>query len=282
MADATRMLSQTAAGVAQRFRAWLVVTWRDGGMVYQTLLVAWFLGMTSVPIVGWTLGAQAQVTAIVVTTVAQTLLGVGTLALTWGWLRAIGAALIVGVLTWGAEALGTATGFPFGDYYYTDALQPQLAHVPLLIPIAWMMVLPSAWAIAMLVNARVQPRKRLRLPFIAALSALALTAWDFGLDPQMVGWGLWVWPNGGLYFGIPLSNFAGWFGTAFIGTIAVWLLVRPAEGKLATDQLLLIYGLTWFLMSFGLILFWHLAWPGLVLLLVMGGILLLAVRVRPS
>ena len=42
---------------------------------------------------------------------------------------------IVCILSWALEAVG-ATGFPFGAYHYTDRLQPQVAHVPLLIPAA--------------------------------------------------------------------------------------------------------------------------------------------------
>ena len=45
-----------------------------------------------------------------------------------------------------------------------------------------------------------------------SLGAAALTAWDLFLDPQMVGEGYWCGRRG-LYRGIPLTNFAGWFVT---------------------------------------------------------------------
>jgi hypothetical protein len=35
------------------------------------------------------------------------------------------------------ERVGTATGVPFGRYGYTSALQPQVAHVPAIVPLAW-------------------------------------------------------------------------------------------------------------------------------------------------
>jgi lycopene beta-cyclase len=66
----------------------------------------------------------------------------------WGWPRTLQTLLIIAVLTWLVEAVGSATGLPFGQYSYTDNLQPQLAHVPLIIPLAWFMMLPPAWAIA--------------------------------------------------------------------------------------------------------------------------------------
>lgn len=59
----------------------------------------------------------------------------------WGLPRSIITLFIVGILTWGAEFIGHKTGLPFGEYSYTSSLQPQIADVPLLIPIAWFMVL---------------------------------------------------------------------------------------------------------------------------------------------
>jgi len=287
--------------ILNRFIRWLAATWHGGDALYRTVLAVWVLTMISVPIWLWAVGEYMVIQAVIAATVLQTVLGIITLRLTWGWVRAVSAALVIGVLTWLAEAIGTATGFPFSEYYYTDQLQPQAAHVPLLIPIAWMMILPSAWAISQIItqhlikrdmpnpNPPENPGRDFPSPIwgegqivlvkrglFALISALALTAWDLGLDPQMVGWGLWVWPNGGLYFGIPLMNFFGWLLTAFIGTLVVWWLIAPSPGPaLPTDQLLLTYGITWFLMSFGLIFFWGLVGPGLVIFVAMGVFLVL-------
>ena len=43
-----------------------------------------------------------------------------------------------------------------------------------------------------------------------AVGAVALTAWDLFLDPQMIRNGFWRWAHPGPYQGVPLSNFAGW------------------------------------------------------------------------
>ncbi|MFL5803127.1 MAG: carotenoid biosynthesis protein, partial [Roseiflexaceae bacterium] len=44
-------------------------------------------------------------------------------------------AALVFLLSWGAEQLGATTGWPFGRYRYTGALQPRLpGAVPLAIP----------------------------------------------------------------------------------------------------------------------------------------------------
>ena len=144
-------------------------------------------------------------------------------------------------LGFGSEVLGVHTGFPFSEYAYTAALQPQLLDVPVLIPLAWAMMAYPAWRIGELIVNRPLTRA------IAAAGALA--AWDVALDPQMVGQGLWIWPNGGAYEGIPLVNFLGWFtvGLVLFGWWA--LIVRPPTrpSRLAAADLLgpALYLWTW-------------------------------------
>ena len=220
------------------------------------LIVAWVLLMISVPIINWTLGQSAMRQMLVVSVVAQAAAVLAILQQAWGWARTLRLAAAVSLLTFLVEFLGSRTGFPFGPYSYTDLLQPQLGHVPLLIPLAWFMMLPAAWATVYHYRGR-------RLRFIL-LSAVALTAWDMLLDPQMVAWGLWVWNNPGGFFGIPWSNYAGWLLTAALLT---WLL-RPAG--LPVRPLLFIYTITWFLESFGLAFFWGLPGPALAGGLLMG------------
>ena len=97
-----------------------------------------------------------------------------------GLRRATLVVITVVAASWAFEILGSKTGIPFGAYHYTEALEPQLLGVPLLIPLAWLMMLPPAWAVAQRITGR-----RSGLAFVA-ISALAFTAWDLFLDPQMV------------------------------------------------------------------------------------------------
>ncbi len=105
-----------------------------------------------------------------------------------------------------AEAIGVATGWPFGHYAYTGTLGAEVLGVPIVVPMAWVMM---AWPA--LVVARTLA---VRGPAVVALGAAALTAWDVFLDPQMVAAGHWTWsdPTPGLPLvpGIPLSNYVGW------------------------------------------------------------------------
>ncbi len=230
------------------------------------LIVVWALSMISLPIFKWTFGESAIVWGVNVTTLLQAFTTVVILAFAWGTPRALRAAGLVVLLTWGVEAIGTATGFPFGHYDYTALLQPQLLNVPVLIAFAWLMMIPSAWAVAYLVNGR-----QFGWRFVV-LSGLAMTAWDLFLDPQMVGWGLWQWTevSGFSYFGIPWVNFLGWFATAALIT----LVIRPRE--LPVMPLLTIYGVVWVLQTIGQVFFWGLIGPAVVGFLGMGVFVVLA------
>ncbi len=220
------------------------------------LIAAWLLCMITVPIVRWTLGDAAIYPLINLSVVLQASVVFSILAGSWGVQRTLVAAVVIMVFTLAAESIGSRTGLPFGEYQYTERLQPQIGHVPLLIPLAWFMMVPSAWAVA-------DGYRQKRWLFIL-VSAAALTAWDLLLDPQMVTWELWQWANDGVYFGIPLSNYAGWLLVAGLLTG----IMRP--GPVPVGPLMLVYTATWFLEAFGLGVFWGMTGPALVGGLIMG------------
>ncbi len=111
------------------------------------------------------------------------------------------------------EHLGSRYGFLFGNYHYTDLLGfKAFGTVPVIIPIAWFMMLYPSWRVAGRLLRKV--RSGWFVPARIVIGALAMTAWDLSLDPRWVADGGWVWHDGGAYFGIPLSNFLGWFVTA--------------------------------------------------------------------
>jgi len=215
------------------------------------LILLWLGSMISLPILRSTVSDSLFNSSIIFSVLVQSAVVLAIVLKAWGWSRTLQTLLIVAVLTWLVEAVGSATGLPFGQYSYTDNLQPQLAHVPLIIPLAWFMMLPPAWAIAQKVAG---PNRWL---FIL-VSAAALSAWDLFLDPQMVAWDLWVWEQPGGYFGIPWLNYGGWFLTAAVLTA----VIRPAP--LPLYPLLLIYTITWALETIGLLFFWGLIGPALV------------------
>lgn len=241
------------------------------------VIAAWVLSMIALPILRWGAGDAALPAGIVATVVIQAVAAFAALYRHWGLLGALRALLLVGFITWIAEFVGSRTGFPFGYYHYTEFLQPQLAGVPLFVPFAWFMMLPSAWAVAQVVVGM-----QCRWAF-AAVSAIALTAWDLFLDPQKVAWGLWVWTEtaggavySGGYFGIPWVNFLGWLLIASIVTF----IVRPRD--LPLRPLLVIYAITWVFQAIGQLMFWGLPGPGIVGFLGMGAVMLLVWARRRS
>lgn len=164
------------------------------------------------------------------------------------------------------EWLGKTTGIPFGDYRYT-APGPNIFGVPLLVPLGW-------WAFTLIALSLPKRHKLFLAP-------LALVAWDLGLDPLMVAKGFWSFENGGVYFGVPLSNFVGWYVSGFI---LVWILLR-LEPKLKTDSpraLHLVFAVQTFLMGVGLTVFFGMPLAGLVTFVAMGLCLLQTLNPKPK
>ena len=145
----------------------------------------------------------------------------------WGPARAGTAAATTAVVTGAIERIGTLTGLPFGRYAYTGALQPQVAQVPAIVPLAWFaMSLPARETAHAALGEQSTAARRI------ALGSAAMTAWDLFLDPQMVGEGYWAWARRGVYRGIPLSNFVGWFITG-LGVMALLEALLPAASDTA-------------------------------------------------
>ncbi|VXC45401.1 carotenoid biosynthesis protein [Nocardioides sp. AX2bis] len=128
-----------------------------------------------------------------------------------------------------AEAVGVRTGLPFGDYDYTGTLGAEVADVPVLVPLAWVMM---AWPALAVARRLVGARGRVAT---AVVGACALTAWDVFLDPQMVDAGHWAWedPTPALpgVEGIPLTNFAGWLVVSLVVVALLDRLVPRGTGR---------------------------------------------------
>ncbi len=133
-----------------------------------------------------------------------------------------------------AEAVGVHTGVPFGDYRYTGTLGPEVLGVPVLVPLAWIMM---CWP-ALLVGRALAGWLRAARPawLVVPLGAWALASWDVFLDPQMVDAGHWAWadPVPALpgVTGVPLTNYAGWLLVAALMVAALHrhtAPIRPAR-----------------------------------------------------
>ena len=143
-----------------------------------------------------------------------------------GWKRSLLMFALSFILAFTAEALGVNYGLVFGHYYYTPALGISLFGVPFLAALAWEPIVYAAFCLSDVLAGRVEahpvsPVRRLSPLWIAAVGALATTAWDMMIDPIAVSQGWWVWVNGGPYVpylsnGVPITNFLGWLLVAIV------------------------------------------------------------------
>ncbi|MFF5216278.1 carotenoid biosynthesis protein [Micromonospora sp. NPDC000442] len=190
-----------------------------------TLLALLVLAQICYPLTGGVTRARLTVATVVL----GYLLSVGHALATRGP-RA--AAALVAVATGGGfaiEALGVATGFPFGSYDYSGQLGPKLAGVPLIIPLAWTWMAWPAWLAATRITGG--SSGRWRWPGRIVLATVGLATWDLFLDPQMVAEGHWVWRDAtpalpGLP-GIPVSNYLGWL----LFAVLMMTALRPLAGS---------------------------------------------------
>ena len=148
--------------------------------------------------------------------------------------RGLVALVAVGAIGLGAEAVGVATGVPFGSYAYAGTLGPEVVGVPLLVVAAWVFM---AWPAAVVARA-VASSWAARV----AVAAVGLAAWDVFLDPQMVTAGHWTWAPGGWRLpgiaDVPVSNFAGWLLVSAVIAVVLQAVPPPAGGPAARGPLL--------------------------------------------
>jgi putative membrane protein len=177
-----------------------------------------------------------------------------------GWRHTLLFFSISVAVSWSYEHIGVETGLIYGAYHYTDALGPKLGHIPIIIPIAWFMMIYPSYIVANLIgNGRQKMTRReeknnnnnnwiiLQILWLSFLGAVVMTAWDLVVDPYLSGptERAWIWEDGGQYFGVPLHNFGGWLLTTFTIYCLFRLLsesksqVRPSHNPLSTPIILL-------------------------------------------
>lgn len=133
-----------------------------------------------------------------------------------GWRRTLIFFVVGTLLPLSAELMGTATGWPFGGYNYTEGLGVKIAgRVPYSVPLSWFYMGFASYLLATVILSRQGGRRRSWLPVL--LGAWLLMAWDLVLDPAMASPSMpvrfWTWHEAGPYFGMPWRNLLGWFGT---------------------------------------------------------------------
>jgi len=122
------------------------------------------------------------------------------------------------------ENLSIATGFPFGHYYYPGT-SPRIINFPIQVAFAYSALGMICWltAVALLDNAdqrladRGDPSRRINIVALPALAAALMTMFDLGSDSSSATvQQAWVWTDGGGVFGVPWTNYLGWWLVTYI------------------------------------------------------------------
>ena len=169
--------------------------------------------------------------------------------------RAALSLLALAAFAYVVETVGVVTGFPYGPFHYGDALGGRiLGLVPYLLPVSYAPLVIGAVAASW--RSELQDRALWILR-----SALLLTLIDGVLDPGAASLGFWVWPGGGSYYGVPLSNYAGWL---LSGALAAALLLAAGRWRAAPPPGLLDSAVVALAFWIGVCVFSGLALPALL------------------
>jgi hypothetical protein len=139
-----------------------------------------------------------------------------------GWRRTLLFGAWVGPVAWLSEFASTRIGVPFGLYHYTGDTRGQelfIANVPFMDCLSFTFL---AYASFCLARAILRSR-RAPDPAVVLVAGVVMMLLDVVIDPLAVRGDRWFlgrifyYPEGGAYFGVPLSNFAGWMIVGWVG-----------------------------------------------------------------
>lgn len=164
-------------------------------------------------------------------------LGIYLVLATWhlGAGRALTFLLLGYLVAWLAELCSINFGFPFGEYLYIPATRDQelwVAGVPFMDSLSYVFLAYASYTLALVAlgpgrweGAGFYLKEEAALlrswrPLI--LGATLMVALDIVIDPVTLRGYRWFlgqiygYPEPGVYFGVPLANFGGWFLVALI------------------------------------------------------------------
>lgn len=138
-----------------------------------------------------------------------------------GWRATLAFGGWVWLVAWVSEFSSTRTGVPFGLYTYTGATRGRelfIADVPFMDALSFTFLAYAAFCLARGCLGRTASPLA-----VTVLGGALMMLLDVVIDPVAVRGDRWFlghlfyYPNGGPYFGVPLSNFAGWMLVGMVG-----------------------------------------------------------------
>lgn len=152
----------------------------------------------------------------------------------WGWKRTLLWLSSGYLIAWCSEYSSINNGFPYGEYHYVyENLAGELliAGVPFFDSLSYPFLIFAGFTMAEFI--RKSANSTIMTILLGALLTMLL---DVIIDPIATMGDKWFlgkihwYEHPGLYFGVPATNFAGWFLVAFavIGfNVAAWRIVEP-------------------------------------------------------
>jgi len=180
------------------------------------------------------------------------------------------------------EFSSTRIGFPFGDYFYNGSTVGQelyLFNIPFMDSLSFTFLLYASYCLGLLFvlpvayGSQSTPwtvswRRALSWPVIL-LTCMFFMFIDIVIDPVALRGDRWFlgliygYPDPGLYFGVPIANFLGWFVVGFLAmsgyrlVVHWWTSLPPCPSPLIARDLFLGCGLYYGVLIFNLsVTFW--------------------------
>jgi uncharacterized membrane protein len=191
-----------------------------------------------------------------------------------GWAKTAVFSVIAWAIAYAAEFSSTRNGFPFGMYVYVDTTRDRelwLGNVPFFDSLSFTFLCYLGWAMAVFLYAplvrsrgdfQVADTRAIRTsPRVLLTGAFLTMLVDLVIDPVTLRGERWFlgriyyYPDGGIHFGVPLSNYAGWFLVALTTIGVCQLLERRAVWPTAGVRHLRYAGLFEPLIYFGIVAF---------------------------
>lgn len=147
--------------------------------------------------------------------------------------------IFIFLFTFIVEGAGAGTDFLFGSYDYTKSFAPNLFGVPIAIGFAWLMVMATTHVLARWI----MPSGGILYAVVGAIGAVII---DLIIDPvAFLLKKYWIWEDTGIYYGIPWTNFTGWFLVAFVLHLLIdWLMKRQGiqtRASILEKRMVLLY-----------------------------------------
>lgn len=159
------------------------------------------------------------------------------------------------LIAWLSEYSSIHNGFPYGPYYYIETTKNKelwLLGVPFMDSLSYVFLAYASYSTALVVVSPLVRIKGMFYPLVnrgtrnslqaRIMGAIFFVYLDIIIDPVALKGNKWFlgriygYPEPGAYFGVPISNFIGWFVVGFLMITALQAIDAYPDKKGAADH----------------------------------------------